>query len=165
MIKRMLTVVVLIVLLFAYAAVDALAKEMSVQVSQTQLRSTPAYYGAVVATVRYADRLTILETRGKWLRASNPKTKAAGWVHESALTGKTLALRSGAGSAPTRVSAGELSAAEKGFTEQIERKYRQDNKNIDFAWVDRMEKFEVTPQESAAFLKEGQVRPPEGGAL
>jgi len=74
-----------------------------------------------------------------------------------------LAPKSGGAYAPTSVSTGELSAAEKGFTEQIEKEYRQKNKTIDFTWVDKMEKYKVSSQQSASFLKEGQIIS-EGGA-
>ncbi|MBN2570390.1 MAG: SH3 domain-containing protein [Deltaproteobacteria bacterium] len=141
----------------------ASAKEMTVQVNQTQLRTMPAYYGSVVATVNYADRLKIIETKDAWVKASSIKSNTTGWVHLSALTSKKLAPRSGVSDAPTSVSAGELSAAEKGFTEQIERDYRQKNGSVDFTWVDRMEKINVTARQSESFLAEGQLSPSEGG--
>lgn len=146
------------------ALYGASAREMTVQVNQTQLRAMPAYYGSVVATVNYADRLRIIETRDAWVKASSLSNNATGWIHLSALTSKKLAPRSGASNAPTSVSTGELSAAEKGFTEQIERDYRQKNRNVDFTWVDKMEKITVSPRQSASFLAEGQLKPSEGGA-
>ncbi|MBN1381821.1 MAG: hypothetical protein JXA41_09115 [Deltaproteobacteria bacterium] len=141
----------------------ASAKDMTVQVNETQLRAMPAYYGAVVSTVNYADRLRVIEQKGSWVKAVSLRTNAQGWVHISALTSKRLAPKAGAGSAPTSVSTGELSAAEKGFTEQIERDYRRKNRSIDFTWVDRMEQITVTPQQSMSFLSEGGLRPAEGG--
>lgn len=161
--RHIIIVLMLTAVSLAGAVSVASAKEMTVQVNQTQLRAMPAYYGSVVATVNYADRLRIVETRDAWVKASSLKSNAIGWIHISALTSKKLAPRSGVADAPTSVSAGELSAAEKGFTEQIERDYRQKNRNIDFTWVDRMEKITVTPGQSASFLAEGQLRPPEGG--
>lgn len=157
------TLILLFIISLAGAAFTALSKEMSVQVEETKLRATPAYYGAVVATVNYADRLTIIDTKGAWVKASHPRSRAAGWLHVSALTGKMLAPKAGSKNAPTSVSSGELSAAEKGFTEQIEADYRQKNRDVDFSWVDRMEKINVTPEQSAAFLREGQVTPDAGG--
>lgn len=162
--KRVITFFMIIFTALIGIASGATTKEMTIQVNQTQLRSTPAYYGSVVATVNYADRLKIIETKGAWVKASNLKNNATGWVHISALTSKTLAPKSGAKLAPKSVSTGELSAAEKGFTEQIERDYRQKNKDIDFTWVDRMEKIKISPQQSASFLKEGQIKFAEGGA-
>lgn len=165
MMKRLLipTLILFFIISLAGAAFTALAKEMSVQVEETKLRATPAYYGAVVATVNYADRLSIIETKGAWVKASHSRSRAAGWLHISALTGKMLAPKAGNKNAPASVSYGELSAAEKGFTEQIEADYRQKNRDVDFTWVDRMEKINVTPEQSAAFLREGQVTPELGG--
>jgi hypothetical protein len=160
--KRIITYFSIIFTFLIGIAFGATAKEMTIQVSKTQLRSTPAYYGSVVASVNYADRLKILESKGAWVKASNPKNNTTGWVHISALTSKILAPKSGAKVASTSVSTGELSAAEKGFTEQIEKDYRQKNKNIDFTWVDRMEKIKISPQQSASFLKEGQIKLTEG---
>lgn len=149
--------------LFPPASVlPALEKEMTVQVSKTELRSSPAYFGSVVGSLTYADRVRIIERKGSWVKAVSPVSKAAGWLHISALTVKRLAPISGARNAPTSVSYGELSAAEKGFTEQIEKDYREKNRDIDFTWVDKMEKIVVTPEQSAAFLREGKIIPEKG---
>jgi hypothetical protein len=161
--KQAMTALLIIVAAIIGMVTGAWAKEMTVQVNTTQLRATPAYYGTVVSTVNYADRLQILETKGSWAKAANPKNNKTGWIHLSALTSKQLTPKAGAKSAPTSVSTGELSAAEKGFTEQIERDYRQKHGTINFAWVDRMEKIDITPQQSAAFLKDGQLKYSEGG--
>ena len=163
--RRVFNYFTIILFILIFIAAVAFAKEMTVQVNKTQLRSTPAYYGSVVSSVSYADRLTIIDTKGSWVKASSKKNKnISGWVHISALTTQILKPKSGSTYAPTSVSTGELSAAEKGFTEQIEKEYRKKNKNIDFTWVDRMEKLKITPQQSASFLKDGQVEPSEGGA-
>ena len=165
MMKRILSLLMLLlpVVFLVNTAFTALEKEMSIQVDQAQLRSTPAYYGAVIATVKYADRLKIIASQGSWVKAATARNNATGWIHISALTSTRLAPKSGGKNAPTSVSAGELSAAEKGFTEQIEQDYRQKNKEIDFTWVDKMEKIKISPEQGAAFLKEGQVKPAEGG--
>lgn len=144
-------------------AFTAVEKEMSIQVDRTHLRSTPAYYGSVIMTVHYADRLQIVDSKGAWVKASTATGNATGWIHLSALTGTKLAPKSGAKQAPTSVSAGELSAAEKGFTEQIEQVYRQKNRQVDFTWVDQMEKITISPEQILTFLKEGQIKPSEGG--
>lgn len=163
--KRVLiAMMVLVPVVFSInTAFTAMEKEMSIQVERTQLRSTPAYYGPVVATVKYADRMKIIDSKGAWVKASAARNHAAGWIHISALTSAKLSPKSGSQNAPTSVSAGELSAAEKGFTEQIEQAYRQKNKNIDFTWVDKMEKIKISSEQSVAFLKEGQIKSAEGG--
>lgn len=162
--KKIIFILVAITVFLTGVAYSASAKEMTVQVNQTQLRAMPAYYGSVVATVNYADRLKVIETKDAWVKATSLRNNATGWIHLSALTSKKLAPKSGAQNAPTSVSTGELSAAEKGFTEQIERDYRQKNRNVDFTWVDRMEKITVSPRQSTSFLAKGQLKPAEGGA-
>ncbi|MFH2011430.1 MAG: SH3 domain-containing protein [Pseudomonadota bacterium] len=162
--KRIIFSLMILFILPISIASGASLKEMTIQVNKTHLRSIPAYYGSVVATVVYAERLKIIETKGVWFKALTTRNNISGWIHSSALTSKKLAPKSGANNAPMSVSTGELSAAEKGFTEQIEQDYRQKNKNIDFTWVDRMEKIKMSPQQIASFLKEGKVKPIEGGA-
>jgi hypothetical protein len=161
--KRILiTIMLLMPLTFLInTAFTAMEKEMSIQVDRAQLRSTPAYFGSVVTAVSYADRLKIIDSKGAWVKASTARNNATGWIHISALTSTKLAPKSGGKNAPTSVSAGELSAAEKGFTEQIEQDYRQNNKKIDFTWVDKIEKIKISPEQSVTFLKEGQVKPVE----
>jgi hypothetical protein len=163
--KRVLVFLVLVlpVAFLVNTAFTAMEKEMSIQVDRAQLRSTPAYFGSVVASVNYADRLKIIDSKGAWVKAATARNNATGWIHISALTSTKLAPKSGGKIAPTSVSAGELSAAEKGFTEQIEQDYRQKNKKIDFTWVDKMEKISISPKQSFIFLKEGQIEPAEGG--
>jgi hypothetical protein len=163
--KRFLIAMMLLVpvVFLINPAFTAMEKEMSIQVDRAQLRSTPAYYGSVVTTVNYADRLKIIDSKGAWVKASTAGNNATGWIHISALTSTKLAPKSGGKNAPTSVSAGELSAAEKGFTEQIEQDYRQKNKKIDFTWVDKMEKINISPEQTAAFLKEGGIESAEGG--
>jgi hypothetical protein len=162
--KKIIVILTVMTAFLTGVAYSASGKEMTVQVNKTHLRAMPAYYGSVIATVNYADRLKIVETRGTWVRATSPKNNATGWLHLSALTSKTLAPKSGIQNAPMSVSTGELSAAEKGFTEQIEQDYRQKNRTVDFTWVDKMEKITVSPRQSASFLAKGQLKPSEGGA-
>jgi hypothetical protein len=163
--KRVLIFLVLVmpIAFLINTAFTAMEKEMSIQVDRAQLRSTPAYFGSVVTAVNYADRLKIIDSKGAWVKASTARNNATGWIHISALTSTKLAPKSGGKIAPTSVSAGELSAAEKGFTEQIEQNYKQKNKKIDFTWVDKMEKIKISSKQSVTFLKEGQVEPAEGG--
>lgn len=151
----------ILVAILINTASTAMGKEMSIQVDRAQLRSNPAYYGSVVTTVNYADRLKIIDSKGAWVKAYTAKNNATGWIHISALTSTKLAPKSGGKNAPTSVSAGELSAAEKGFTKQIEQAYRQKNKEVDFTWVDKMENINISLGQSVTFLKEGQLKPEE----
>lgn len=137
-------------------------REMSVQVRSGQVRATASFLGRVLVEVPYGTRLTVLQSRAPWSEVRTAEGQT-GWIHESALSEKKLTLSSGNGDVRTGASSGEVSLAAKGFTDQIEKEFKAQNKTVDFRWVDWMEKIRVTPDQSAAFLRAGQVTP-EGGA-
>ncbi len=127
---------------------------MSVQIQTSPLRATPSPLGKVVTTLKYADQVEIIGKQTGWLqvKASGGQT---GWVNESALTKKKIVLSSGAQDVSRTASGEELALAGKGFNSQVEADFKAKNQNIDFTWIDRMEKIVVTDQEVAGFLKEG----------
>ncbi len=149
-------------MLVGYAWPGEAQKTLSVQVREGQLRSAPSFLGAILAKPAYGERVVLLQDQGAWKKVSVRGVQ--GWMHASALTTKTLILRAGAAPVETTATGGEIALAGKGFSEEVEKQYKSQNKNIDFTWVDRMERFTVTPEEMRAFLKQGQVVAAEGGA-
>ena len=147
----------------AATAFGAGAAAMSVQVKNGQIRATPSFLGKVVAPLSYGDRVQVLETRNDWMNVTGPGGQS-GWVHSSALTKKKIVMSSGSQDVQTGASGDELALASKGFNSDVEADFKSKNKDIDFTWVDRMEKYKVSPQEMRQFLKEGGVQPSEGGA-
>jgi hypothetical protein len=137
-------------------------KTMSVQVKEGQVRSTPSFLGAIVANASYGDRVEIIQDQGTWKKVA-VRGGVQGWMHTSALTEKTIVLKAGAGNVQTSATGSEIALAGKGFSEEIEKQYKQQNKNLDYAWVDRMEKFQVSSEQMQAFLKQGNVVPAQGG--
>lgn len=135
---------------------------MSVQVQNGQLRATPSFLGAAVATVQYGDVVTVLQEQAGWMKVQAPNGKE-GWIHSSALTKKRIVLKADAADAPTGASADELALAGKGFNSDIEAQFKAENKDVDYTWVDRMEKIKIDPKEIREFLAEGKVEPAAGG--
>ena len=45
----------------------------------------------------------------------------------------------------------------------VEADFKAKNRNVDFTWVDKMEKFKVPPESMQQFLKDGGIQPVEGG--
>jgi len=134
---------------------------MSVQVKEGQLRATPSFLGKVVARLEYGDRVEVLREEDRWIQArSGRKT---GWIHESALTEKEIVLTAGKKDVGTAASSDELALAGKGFNADVEKEFKAQNKDIDFTWIDRMEKMTISPKEMVAFLEKGDVRSKEGG--
>jgi hypothetical protein len=135
---------------------------MSVQVKSGQLRATPSFLGPLVAPLNYGDRLQVIEQQGDWSKATTPAGQT-GWVHRSALTKKKIVMKAGDQDAQTAASGDELALAGKGFNSDVEADFKAKNRQIDFTWVDKMEKIKVTPESMQQFLKDGGIQPSEGG--
>lgn len=163
--KNMIYLFVLTAALFVVPAVSAVpagTDTLNVQVRSGKLREQPSFLGKIVAEVAYGDQLRILREQGEW-RLGRTGTGREGWIHVSALTDDKIVLAAGTGEVETGASSDELALAGKGFNAQIEEAFRAQNQEIDFAWVDRMEKFTVSSEEMIGFLQTGQVTPPAGG--
>jgi uncharacterized protein YgiM (DUF1202 family) len=153
-----------LVLLGAAAAVAAAAwaaaQQLSVQVKETQIRAKASFLGASVATLGYGARVTVVEDKGAWVRVRDDKGKE-GWVHRSALTEKKVKLSSGGKDAATGAGTDELALAGKGFSAEVEDAFKEQNAQLDFTWVDRMESWVVSPDDARRFLAAGEVTSPE----
>lgn len=136
----------------------AWADPMSVQIRVAQLRAEPSFLGKPVGQVDYGAQVTVNRSQGDW-RNVTTAAGAVGWVHQSALTPKKLVMKAGQQNVQTGASGEELALAGKGFNSDVEADFKKKNGNIDFTWIDRMEKIRVSSSEMTAFLEEGQVRP------
>jgi SH3-like domain-containing protein len=145
---------VLIVLLVISAGA-ALAGPMSVQVRNGKVRATPSQLGGVVASVDYGAKVEAGTLEKGWYPVTTADGKT-GWLHESALSKKPIALRAGTTDAATGASSDEVALAGKGFNEQVEAKLRKEG-TLDYTWVDRMSAFKVDANEISQFLKEGHL--------
>ena len=100
------------------------------------------------------------ESRG-WYEVKTPDG-TVGWVHSSAVETKKLELSSGEW-VESEASPEEVALAGKGFNKEVEAEYRQNHPELDFTWVNRMEKIEISESEMVAFLKEGKLGEYGGG--
>jgi SH3-like domain-containing protein len=161
---RIFLLAVLFLCAFGLPLFSATQEFLSVQVKEGQMRSTPSFLGSVMASLAYGDRVELIEDKGTWKRVAIQGGKIKGWMHMSALSTKKIALRAGTTNVQTGATSSELALAGKGFNARVEAEFKNKNKNIDYTWVDRMEMFAVKPDQVLAFLKQGQVNPPEGVA-
>jgi SH3-like domain-containing protein len=114
-----------------------IAREMSVQVREAQLRATPSFLSPVKERIPYTERVNILQEQGDWMHVQPLSVNTQGWMHSSALTRKKLTLTAGDQAATQSVTTDEQALAGKGFNAQVESEYRQRNANLRFEWVDR----------------------------
>ena len=140
--------------MLAAAAIAAAATVMSVQVRKADIRETPSFLGKVVTSVAYGDKVTIQSENGAWFQVS--ASGQSGWLHTSALTKKNIVMKSGTG-AETSASSGEMALAGKGFNSDVEAQFKASHKEIDFTWVDKMEKIRIAPAAIQEFADAGRL--------
>ena len=149
----------IVLVLLAFSAGVAFAAQMSVQVRDCKVRATPSQLGRVVTTVAYGTVIEAGAPQNGWYPVTTADGKT-GWVHESALSKKPIAMRAGTSDAATGVSSDEVSLAGKGFNEQVEAKLRKEGK-LDYTWVDRMAAYNVSSDQLMKFRLQGHL---PGGA-
>jgi len=149
----------ILAVLCAVCTGTAFAGPMSVQVRNCKVRATPSQLGQAVATVDYGAVVQAGAPEKGWYPVTMPDgTK--GWLHESSLSKKPIAMRAGATDAATGASSDEVALAGKGFNEQVEANLRAKG-TLDFTWVVRMAKFTVKEDQITAFRTQGHLA---GGA-
>ena len=148
-------------MIMALAVVTASAATMSVQVKDAPVRAAPSFVGKVVGTLAYGDQVEIQQTQGAWSKVAG--AGVSGWMHTSALSSKKIVLAAGQEQAQVAASGDELALAGKGFNSDVEAQFKSAHKDIDFTWINRMEKIKIQSSEMQSFLKDGDVTPKEGG--
>ena len=137
-----------------YAATQ---KMMWVQVQGGQVRSTPSFLGKILIRLSYGEQVEVQEERAAWARVTPVGRDREGWIHISALTKKKIVLKPGAKDIQQTASSDELALAGKGFNERVEKEFKSKNRNVDYAWIDRMEGIHVSQEQIQQFLKEGEL--------
>ena len=131
------------------------AASMSVQVQTSKLRATPSQLGRVVATVKYGEAMQVETSQKGWYSVTTPDGKK-GWLHESVLSKKPVAMHAGTTDAAIGVSTDEVALAGKGFNEQVEAKLKAEG-TLDFTWVNRMVTFDISSDQILAFRSQGHL--------
>jgi len=139
-----------------------LAERMNVQVQEGQVRATPSFLGTVVAKLAYGASVEAQPDQNGWTQVQTAAGQQ-GWMSTASLTMKKITMTAGAGGA-SGASSDELALAGKGFNSDVEKEFKKQNPNVNFATVDRMTKIKIAPQEMQTFLADGSVKPSTGGA-
>lgn len=144
--------------LFAgWSAVAMAASTMSVQSEKAVVRSSPGPFAQSIATLNYGDQVTVVETQGAWSQIKTA-TGASGWTQTASLTTKKVVLKAGSSDVGKTASGEELALAGKGFNSQVEGQFKANNPNIDFKWIDYMEKIKISEPQMVQFLREGGLK-------
>lgn len=130
---------------------------MSVQVRETELRTTPSFLGKSLGKVKYGQQISVQEQGESWFNVTHNGKK--GWIHKAALSAKKIVMKD-VSDAELSASEDEITLAGKGFNKQVEEQYKERHGGQGFAWVDKAEKYTVSQKQIIDFLKKGNLQPP-----
>lgn len=138
------------------------AETLTVMEREAAIRKAPRTYAPRLAVAKEGDRVTVLERAEPWLRVEYGGVE--GWLNESSVIANEDFIPSTSQTA-RGVRVTEQSAAGRGFTPEVEAKYRSDNPNLAaaFAEVDRIEKRTFPDERIVEFLAAGRLAGFEGG--
>ncbi len=134
-------------------------KLANIIVKQGGLRHQPSFIGKLLTNLNYGESVEILTESNGWSNVKTVRTGQLGWIHNSALSKKTITLNSGGLTGGHSATGDELALAGKGFNKQVERQYQVKNPSIDFSWINKMETMTISESQIEQFLYEGQVTP------
>ncbi|MFW6292142.1 MAG: SH3 domain-containing protein [Spirochaetota bacterium] len=146
------TIAVLVfILLSAALFATSVGDDLAVSVRQGDLRSAPGFLSRIDARLPYGASVTVLGVQGDWTRVRVESTGEEGWVHAtSVLPPRDLNLAD-ADSRESGASSDEIALAGRGFSEQVEREY-EEQESLDFGPVDEMEDLLLPVSELGDFL-------------
>ena len=139
------------------AAISAAAATLTVTVDEAKVRQRKQHFAPVVATVHYGQKIAAGQSEDGWYRVT--AGGATGYLHESALGAKAAQAKAGKWEGGDSASADEVTLAGKGFNENVEKAYRGEHKDLDFAGVDAMEKRKLSDDTLTKFMQSGGTLP------
>ncbi len=134
-------------------SVYARSKAMYVCVKEAKLKSSTGYFAKTLGTLKYADKVKIIEKRGNWAKVSLfAKPSKKGWIPLSSLTRKKLIAKKKGTSASTE----ELALAGKGLTEGSGNQFKSNDRN--YKAVKKVESMQVNAGELESFINKGSLK-------
>jgi SH3-like domain-containing protein len=155
----------LIVLFVGWIGLTAFAAEQklrSVQVKEGHVRSGPSFLSPIIARLAYGDQVRMLSEKGGWAKVSVAGRAAEGWMHSSALSEKRIIIKSGAQDVGQTASRDEVALAGKGFNADVEKEFKAKHREVNYRFIDQMEKIVVSQTQMQEFVRVGGLSP-DGG--
>jgi hypothetical protein len=152
-------IVLLIVGLLGLTVLAGEQNKMSVQVKEGAVRSSPSFLAKIIAKLDYGDQVVVKEEKSSWSKIELTGVYSQGWIHSSALSSKKIIVNPGDADVDQAASDDELTLAGRGFNQEVEQKFRSQNPDVDFTWIDRMEKMVVSQDQIQNFIQSGGLNP------
>jgi hypothetical protein len=118
------------------------------------LKSGTGFFASNRGRLQYGDRVTVIRVDGRFAEVrSAANSSLTGWAPTASLSARQVV----AGTTGT-ATAREVALAGKGFNQEVEQSYRNQNRNLNYADVDRVEAITINMDQLRRFLEEGRLR-------
>ena len=125
---------------------------MYVAVNRVTLKSSTGFFAGNRGTLDYGARVTVLQISGKYAEIRSAANQAlSGWVPSANLTARQIVQGT------TATTAREVSLAARGFNQEVEQSYRNQNSNLNYADVDAVEAISISENDLRRFLEDGRL--------
>jgi hypothetical protein len=153
--KKILIVFCLILFIAGFAAAQVgPGGTLYVSVKTLTLKSDTGVFAGSKGTLNYGDRVTVTKVDGKYVEVrSAADSSLTGWAATSNFSAKQIV----SGSSST-ASAKEVALAGKGFSQEVENSYNNQQENLNYADVDKTEAITVSEEDIKKFLEEGRLK-------
>lgn len=153
--KRVLFLLILSLFITGLAAAQIKAGgTLYVSVKSVTLKSGTGFFSSAKGNLTLGDQVTVVQVQGKNVEVRSAKnSNIAGWT--SSANFSTRQIVSGTSSTAT---AKEVALAGKGFSQEVEQSYKNQQKNLNYADVDRVEAINIKENELKRFLEEGSLK-------
>lgn len=129
--------------------------KLKIQVRLAPMYRDAAYLSRILKKLPYATEVTVIGSTGSWQRVV--VAADSGWVQKSSLAAKVD--RPVGGKAGSGGNSGEVLLAGKGFSQEVEDRYRQDHAELEAAYV-RLDSLALSAPEHdslVAFARAGRL--------
>jgi len=152
--KKMLIVLCLAVFITGIAAAQVRAGgTLFVATKNLDLKSGTGFFASNRGRLNYGDRVTVIQVNGRFVEVrSASNASLTGWTPSANLSARQVV----AGTTST-ATAREVALAGKGFNQEVEQSFRNQNRNLNYADVDRMEAITINEVELRRFLEQGRL--------
>ena len=129
---------------------------VAISVREAGLRGIAGFLAPIQSELSYGTSVTVLSVRGDWVEIRDEGAAARGWVHASSVQAPEDLNLTG-DRTDGSISTAEVALAGRGFSEQVEREYRE-QEALNYGHVDAMETLLLPYDEIGAFLRDIDAR-------
>jgi len=153
--KRFLTILCLALFVTGFAAAQVrIGGTLYVSVKSVSLKAGTGFFSGTKGTLELGEQVTVIQINGNNVEVRSVRnTSLTGWTSSGNFSAKQVV----AGTSST-ATAREVALAGKGLTQEVEQEYRSQQRNLNYADVDKVEAIRVNENDLKKFLDEGRLR-------